>query len=270
MPTTPATLTPASAIYTMQFVETGRVGRCSADDMRAEFARSGCIILPDFLSPDELPPLRAALIEHYRPLADRAADLAHGRIGETARFECDVIAWDPVSEKNPAFVALHRHAALAAVTEVLLGLGFTEASSLVMFSIAGGRGQAWHQDCPPEHVAAFNLNRLFYPDDVSDEDGAVVVVPGSHRRGRIPPGGHQEPIDGEVALTPRAGTLVLLHGHVYHRVAANRTNRPRTSINFRAYAAGVPKSVNCIGIYRNGEIDFCEKSRRHAPSMAPR
>ena len=184
---------------------------------------------------------------------------------ETAKFECDVIAWDPVHANDAAFVVLHRHPALAAVTEALLGPAFTAPSSLVMFLIAGGRGQAWHQDCPPEHVAAFNLNRLVYPDDVTADDGAVVVVPGSHRRGRIPPGGHQEPIAGEVPLTPRAGTLVLLHGHVYHRVMANRTPRPRRSINFRAYAAGVPRSVNCIGIYRNGEIDFCEKSRRHAP-----
>ena len=74
-------------------------------------------------------------------------------------------------------------------------------------------GQAWHQDCPPDNPSRFNLNRLFYLQDTEIDDGAVVVVPGSHRAGRISPGLPQEPIPGEVVLTPRAGTLVLLHGH---------------------------------------------------------
>jgi hypothetical protein len=40
----------------------------------------------------------------------------------------------------------------------------------------------------------------------------------SHKLGRILLGGHQDPIEGEVILTPTAGTLVLLSGHVFHRV----------------------------------------------------
>jgi hypothetical protein len=87
--------------------------------------------------------------------------------------------------------------------------------------------------------------------------------------GRIPPGGHQEPIAGERALEPRAGTLVLLHGHVYHRVTPNLNQKPRTSINFRAYPAGTTTAVTCIGVYRNGDVNFCDSNKQHDGKPAP-
>jgi hypothetical protein len=56
---------------------------------------------------------------------------------------------------------------------------------------------------------------------------------------------------------------VLLHGNVYHRVTPNLNMKPRTSINFRAYPAGTPTSVTCIGVYRNGEVNFCDTAKTH-------
>ena len=107
----------------------------------------------------------------------------------------------------------------------------------------------------------FNLNRLFYLQDTEVDDGAVVVVPGSHRMGRISPGAPQAPIPGEVMLTPRAGTLVLLHGHIYHRVTPNVSLRPRVSVNLRAYPADVPREITRIGLYRNAAYDFLAGKR---------
>jgi hypothetical protein len=54
-----------------------------------------------------------------------------------------------------------------------------------------------------------------------------------------------------------------LHGHVYHRVTPNLNMKPRTSINLRAYPAGTDADVNCIGIYRNGDVNFCETFKQH-------
>jgi ectoine hydroxylase-related dioxygenase (phytanoyl-CoA dioxygenase family) len=138
-----------------------------------------------------------------------------------------------------------------------------------MFSVGGGRGQAWHQDCPSGESTGFNLNRLIYPEDVTLEDGGIVAVPGSHKLGRIPPGGHQDPMSGEVLLTPAAGTLILLHGHVYHRVTPNLNQRPRLSVNFRAFPVGVSADVTCVGVYRNGTVNFCDKAKQHdgTPAM---
>ncbi len=240
-------------------VEVGRA------ELRRRFNRDGIVVLPGFLSEPQLIPLRREMEEHYAPLAATAAT-AHNGSGVLASFECDVMVWAPLAEGNAEFIILNEMAALADVTEALLDRGYnTNPKGLVMYSVGGGRGQAWHQDCPPggPESKEFNLNRLFYTEDVALEDGAIVFVPGSHLLGRIPSGGHQEPIEGEITLEPRAGTLVLLHGHVYHRVTPNLNMKPRTSINLRAYPAGIDATVTCIGVYRNGDVNFCETFKQH-------
>jgi ectoine hydroxylase-related dioxygenase (phytanoyl-CoA dioxygenase family) len=257
-----------AASFTVLDLSSNQAVQASADDLRARFDRDGVLIFPGFLSEAEMAPLRREMEKHYAPRAATAAT-THNGAGKYAKFECDVLVWGPIAENNAEFLALQANARLNDVTTIVVGEDYTKsASGLVMFSVGGGRGQAWHQDCPsPEPGApesrAFNLNRLFYTDNVTLDDGAIVFVPGSHRMGRIPPGGHQDPIAGERALEPTAGTLVLLHGHVYHRVTPNLNMKPRTSINLRAYPKGTPTTVTCIGIYRNGSVNFCESNKQH-------
>lgn len=249
---------------------TDQLVQVTGEELRARFDRDGVVILPGFLSDADMAPLRDELAVQYAKRAAQAKT-SHNGVGKYAKFECDVMVWAPIAEKSQSFLALNASAKLDDVTIATIGPGYTTSQSgLVMYSVAGGRGQAWHQDCPPDgDPRAFNLNRLFYTDDVSREDGAIVFVPGSHRMGRIPAGGHQEPIAGERALEPRAGTLVLLCGHVYHRVTPNLNDKPRTSINLRAYPSGVPSSVTCIGVYRNGDVNFCDTNKQHDGKPAP-
>lgn len=250
-----------------QVLEMPSLKECVRDlaGLRAEFEKNGVVVIRNFLVESEMIPLRRELEAHYAPLASAAAT-SHNGAGILAPFACDVMCWSPLGDGNAEFIALNQKPELADVTEAVLGQGYsTNKGGLVMYSVGGGRGQAWHQDCPagdPESKQ-FNLNRLFYTDHVSVADGAIVFVPGSHRMGKIPAGGHQEPIEGEITLEPRAGTLVLLHGHTYHRVTPNLNLKPRTSINFRAYPAGTDSSVTCIGVYRNGDVNFCETFKQH-------
>jgi ectoine hydroxylase len=235
----------------------------TAAALRQRFEREGVIVLLDFLSESEIAPLRSQMDIHYASLSEETLSTHFGSRTETKKYACDVISWDPVAKGNAEFMKLAAQSRLAEVTEAALGEGYSAKGSLVMFSVGGGRGQAWHQDCPPGENEGFNLNRLIYANDLTLEDGAIVFVPGSHRFGRIPSGDHQSYIEGEVLLTPRAGTLVLLHGHVFHRVTPNLNMKPRTSINFRAFPAGVSPDVTCVGIYRNGTVNFCDKPKQH-------
>lgn len=234
--------------------------------LRREFAETGALVLPGFFPEETLRAVRAELDFHYAPL--HAAALDHARSRQQERKEqadkaCDVIPWHPLGEGNEQMQRLHDDPRLVEITRIVLGDGFTANFGLVMYSVGGGRGQAWHQDCLPEKPEAFNLNRLIYPEDVSWEDGALVYVPGSHRRGQIPPGGHQEPMEGEITLTPSAGTLVLLNGQVYHRVTPNLNAKPRTSVNFRAFPPGAPTDLTCVAAYRNGTVNFCDQPKTH-------
>jgi ectoine hydroxylase-related dioxygenase (phytanoyl-CoA dioxygenase family) len=220
-------------------------------EIARRFAADGYVVLPDFLD-------AATNAELERELARRFADeaaLAPPANAAPDLTGCDIVCWNPVGEGNPTFRRLLERPDVLAVTAACLGAGFTSSNSLVMLSARGGRGQAWHQDCRSDG-GGFNLNRLLYTSDVSAEDGAVVVVPGSHRRGRIPPGDAHGHFPDEVELTPCARTLVLLHGWCWHRVTANRSRRRRVSINVRAWPAGCTDEICHIGVYRNHEVDF--------------
>jgi ectoine hydroxylase-related dioxygenase (phytanoyl-CoA dioxygenase family) len=220
-------------------------------EVARRFTDDGYVVIPDFLDAATNAALEAELARRFA----EADDQAPPKNAPPDLTGCDIVCWNPVGEGNPTFLRLLDRPDVLAVTAACLGAGFTSSNSLVMLSARGGRGQAWHQDCR-SGGDGFNLNRLLYTSDVAAEDGAVVVVPGSHRRGRIPPGDAHGHLAGEVELTPRARTLVLLHGWCWHRVTANRSRRRRVSINVRAWPAGCTDEVCHIGVYRNHEVDF--------------
>ena len=231
----------------------------SADSRRRKFAEHGVVVVPGFLDREQVALLNREIDAHYGPLVRERFGI--GAVSRAAiEMDCDVITWDPLGEEVEPFQVLAADPRLATLTRELIG-EFSAPGSLAMWSVGGGKGQAWHQDCPPDDPSQFNLNRLFYLQDTEVDDGAVVVVPGSHRMGRISPGAPQAPIPGEVMLTPRAGTLVLLHGHIYHRVTPNVSLRPRVSVNLRAYPADVPREITRIGLYRNAAYDFLAGKR---------
>ncbi len=232
----------------------------SPDDLRDRFFEYGILVFPDYLSGSSVSVLSRTVQDHFMPILndpERLRDRSTSKIN----FDVDVVPWDPLADGDAGFTELANEERLARLTESVLGEGFSAPRGLVMWSIGGGKGQAWHQDCPADKPKAFNMNRLFYLQDTTVDDGAIVVVPGSHTRGRIPRGGSQSPIEGEVVLTPSSGTLVFLHGHVFHRVTPNVSGKPRVSANFRAYPVGITQEVNQIGVYRDGAYDFTKKKR---------
>jgi ectoine hydroxylase-related dioxygenase (phytanoyl-CoA dioxygenase family) len=236
-----------------------------AADIATAFAEHGVVVIENAIERSRCDAMREAIERHFAA-SDTGLAAYRARGGATSVFRCEVWCWNPLVEAErpvPAFVDVLGHDLMNRATAACLGAGWIPSPGcLVMKSAPGGVGQSWHQDCPVGEPHLFNLNRLIYPNDIGAEDGAVVVVPGSHRRGTIPTGARsgeeqaQETFPGEVHLTPRAGTLVLIHGWAWHRVTGNTSRRDRTSINFRAYPAGCPADgPTRYGVYRNGTAD---------------
>ncbi len=219
--------------------------------LAAAFEADGYVVLEDFFAPELMAILEARSWQHFG--TDPA--WAHEENFLTAS-EVEVVPWFPQREGVADFDAVDDLARLEAVTTAALGRGWRADYCMVMHSRAGSAGQAWHQDCPPEDPARFNLNRLVYTHAVGgDRGGELVVVPGSHRRGEVPAGGPHEPLPDEVVLSPRAGTLVLVHGHCWHRVRAVGPS-PRLSINYRAVPVGAPFDLTDVCVYRNMRYRF--------------
>ncbi len=172
------------------------------------------------------------------------------------KSQTEVVPWFPQNEGVHDFDRIDADSRLKDLTEALLGTGWQNLFSMVMFSKQGTAGQAWHQDCPTENENTYNLNRLVYTTDITDAiGGQTVVVPGSHRRGELPAGDPTGHFDGEVVLRPKRGTLVMLHGHTWHRVLPV-TGSFRYSTNYRAAPAGTPQDITDVCVYRNMRYRF--------------
>ena len=100
----------------------------------------------------------------------------------------------------------------------------------------GGTELPWHQD----DGKFWGIDRPPVPfDDVASDAGCVEVVPGSHRWGLASPEGGTIPrrclatIDAErraLTLPARAGEVILLHNHLWHRSGINAGDRPRRAL----------------------------------------
>ena len=228
-----------------------------------EFWKKGYLVLDDFFDPE----LMERLDQNIRHYFGQNPEFWHEE-EFLRKSETEVIPWFPQNLELPEYSAglaapfdrLETDRVLEQLTGALLGKDWIPLYSMVMYSRKGTVGQAWHQDCPPNDAAKYNLNRLVYSRDLSDNiGGKTVVMPGSHRMGELPTGEPHEELEGQVVLSPRKGTLVLLHGHTWHRVLPI-TGEFRFSTNYRACPAGTPADINDICVYRN--MRYCFASNR--------
>jgi len=170
----------------------------------------------------------------------------------------EVVPWFPQNEGVAPFDEVDTYPGFADLTELLIGPGWSNLYSMVMFSKKGTAGQAWHQDCSPEDAGQHNLNRLVYTSNIKAEiGGQVVVVPGSHRCGELPAGEPHGDLDGQLVITPRKGDLLFLHGHTWHRVLPIK-EKYRFSTNYRAAPKGTPANITDICVYRNMRYRFSD------------
>ena len=221
------------------------------EELLGKFERDGYLLLDNFFDAKLMRRLDARILDHF---GDDPAFLHTDEFLEKAKT--DVIPWFPQDEGQGEFELVDDNVNLRHLTRALLGNDWHRLNCMVMFSKKGSMGQAWHQDCAPEDPAHYNLNRLVYTSDIDDETGGqTVIVPGSHRRGLLPAGDPWADLAGQQILRPRTGTLVLLHGHIWHRVLPIKSHY-RYSTNCRAVPAGTAADVTDVCVYRNMRYQF--------------
>lgn len=177
-----------------------------------------------------------------------------------SKAKTEVVPWFPQQEGVKDFDAVEQDERLRVLTEAILGPDWQIQYCMVMFSKQGTAGQAWHQDCPPDDPTRHNMNRLVYTSDITDEiGGQTVVVPGTHKRGLLTVGDPVGEFEDQVVLRPKKGTLVLLHGHTWHRVLPIK-GQYRFSTNYRSAPQGTPDDITDICVYRNMRYQFSTSS----------
>jgi hypothetical protein len=146
-------------------------------------------------------------------------------------------------EKDDLFLAWLQNSQFESIARALIGDDVVIYRAVLMNkSSMGGTVLPWHQD----GGLFWGLDRdpmlqiWTALDDTPVEAGAVEVLSGSHRAGLATPLGGviPDPIvsarraDEEgVPLAARAGEVLLLHNHVWHRSLVNRTGKPRRAFS---------------------------------------
>lgn len=99
-----------------------------------------------------------------------------------------------------------------------------------------GVAQPLHADAGalPDSQGYWVANSVWMLDDFTASNGALRLVPGSHRWGRLPHQDMDNPADrhpDEILITGRAGAAVIMNAHTWHGGAENLTGEPRRALH---------------------------------------
>ena|ERR1051325_5405241 len=85
---------------------------------------------------------------------------------------------------------------------------------------------------PDEH-GAWVCNTVWLLDPFTRDNGALRLIPGSHRWGKLPDElpDRRAPHRDEILVTGAAGDVIVMNAHLWHGGTANRTDRSRTAVH---------------------------------------
>lgn len=216
------------------------------------YGRHGYALVHDLLTEDEIATLRA--------VTDRIAGEAFGVAGETGVFDFEE-GHTPGSPRiqrikkphrvDPFYTTLARHPEILAVLRRLIGENIRLSHSKINMKAARlGSPLEWHQDWAfAPHTNMATCVAAVMIDDADVENGAMQVLPGSHKGpllehhdedgyfvGAIAPDSPNLDLSTATPLVGKAGTISFHHPMTIHGSGANRSGRPRR-ILFLEYAA---------------------------------
>ena len=216
----------------------------------SEFWEKGYVIFEGFFEAGLMDDYNDTILQHYglNPEWEHTNEFI-------SKSAVEVIPWFPYREGEGGFDGSDKDPEFNRITDAMLKEGWDNLYCMMMYSKGGSKGQAWHQDCPPDDPKKYNLNRLVYTHDITEHTGGeIVIMPEAHKAGILPVGKPQEDIEGQLVFRPKKGTVIFLHGHCFHRVMPVKSDR--ISTNFRAVPKGTPEDITDICVYRNMMYKF--------------
>jgi ectoine hydroxylase len=215
------------------------------DDQVRQFEEEGYIFLPELFG---RPEVEALMAEVPAIFAQRGPEIVRERTGDVVRT---VFAAHTFCE---AYARLGRHPRLIGPAMQLLGEEvYVHQYKINAKAAFDGDVWQWHQDYGTWHAddempEARAMNLAVFLDDVTQFNGPLMLIPGSHKEGRIE-AGHDRgttsyplwTIDNEtisrlvaegglVAPTGPAGSGLFFHGNLVHGSPSNMSPFSRTIV----------------------------------------
>jgi ectoine hydroxylase-related dioxygenase (phytanoyl-CoA dioxygenase family) len=197
--------------------------------VKGDLDEDGFVVLEDFMDEELLAALRSRVEQLFAEEGEQA--------GREFKQEPGCRRLANLADKGNVFLRVIADARLLEHVRRVLGPD-CKLSSLHVRSVNPHwpAAQPLHADMAAvaDDKGYWVCNSVWMLDDFTADNGAIRVVPGSHRLRRLPrdvladpTGPHPE----EVLLTGRAGTVVVMNAHLWHGGTANRTAAPRTALH---------------------------------------
>lgn len=241
------------------------------------FWRDGVLMVEDVVTPEQLAALRrdfAAWVEE-----SRSHDAAYGEmIDGRPRFDlepghgADRPALRRVASPadiSDAYLEVMSDSRMTDGAAQLVGPDLRLHHGKINSKLPGAATQVkWHQDFLFDpHTNTDMVTALLMIDEVSEENGPLEVVPGSHKgplhslwhdgvfTGAVADGTAAEICADTISCTGPAGAVCFMHACLLHGSAANRSERPRTLfITVYAAADAIPLAPNPVPGRHSGMI----------------
>ncbi|MEM6624222.1 MAG: phytanoyl-CoA dioxygenase family protein [Pseudomonadota bacterium] len=239
------------------------------DKQIQDFRRDGAIVVENAVSPAELDRLRATFSGWVEE--SRQHDAAYGQICDgRPRFDLE-------DDHAPDHPSLRRVASPTDISDVYAQTAFDSRMTDMAADLLGPDLRfhhakvnsklprtktvvKWHQDFPFDpHSNDDTLTALLFLDDLTPENGPLLIAPGSHR-GPLLSHFHEGVFTGAVApdaasrfeeqampcMGP-AGSVCLMHSRVAHASTANNSASPRT-LYIVTYAAADAAPLSPVAV----------------------
>jgi ectoine hydroxylase-related dioxygenase (phytanoyl-CoA dioxygenase family) len=201
------------------------------DEILRRLDAAGFSVVPDMLDADELAAARDAL--------DRAAqeDIAAGCAAIYGPDGANQRVW-ALLNRGEEFVRMSLDPVALDLVRATLGNDFILSNLCSNTTGPGGDREIGrlHTDqgfLPEPSAQLLVLNIAWFLDDFTDENGATLVVPGSHRLVEHPP--HDLEPSAPARLLGRAGSFALVDGRLHHATGLNRTPDQKRRAVLAAY-----------------------------------
>ena len=248
---------------------------------RAAYDRDGFIVVPDVFSPAEIAELRGATDGFVAGAARVTANDDIYDLEEThSAAEPRVRRLKAPHLIHPAYFRASRNAKVAEILKDLWGTVRFDTGKLNMKSAGYGAPVEWHQDWAfyphtNDDLAAVGIML----DDATRENGAMMVIPGSHLGpihdhhgpdgrfcGAIDPASARLDVSAAVPLLGRAGSITVHHVRAVHGSATNFSGAARRFLLYQYRAADAWPLLG----FKDGIGKFDELLLAGMPCVTPR
>ena len=241
------------------------------------FWRDGYLLVENAVNAEQLAALRAEFdgwVEESKSHSDGYGETVDGR----PRFDLEQghSAEKPAlrrvnspAEASGAYDEAMRASVMTDCIADLIGPNVKFHHSKINSKLPGARTEVkYHQDFPfTPHTNDDVVTALLMVDEVTEENGPLEVVAGSHKgpihglwhggvfTGAVADEVESDALEGSVKCTGPAGAVCLMHTRLLHGSAPNLSDRPRT-LFICVYSAedAVPLSPNPVPSTQEGQI----------------